>query len=145
MLENKDTQGDNGFDYPQRPQQRGNADAGRMTDREVPIGAAPRADAKEMIHQWLDGEVSETAARRADAAQVEFWSRVNAETEQRRRMTTPSHVMDAIMESLPARTPEKSVVRFVDDARLALTPLQAAAAAAGFTALGVVIGRLIGR
>ena len=145
MLENKDTQGDNGtFDLPQRGNSNPRADR-PAADREVPLGATPRADAKETIHQWLDGEVSETTARRADAAQVEFWSRVNADTEQRRRLTTPAHVSVAIMEALPAKAPDKAIVRFVDEARLSLTPLGAAAAAAGFTALGVVIGRLIGR
>lgn len=116
----------------------------QITDREVPLDAHARADAAETIHRWLDGEVSEAVARQADARQVEFWSEVGVHTEQRRRMTTPTHVTAAIMSALPDKSADLTI-RHAADARMSLTPLSAAAAAAGFTALGVLIGRVIGR
>ena len=105
-----------------------------------------RADTKDTINQWLDGEVSEAVARRADERQVEFWSAVNAQADQRRRMTTPAYMTDAIMAALPDKKVERATMTTAHgDARLSLTPVSAAVAAAGFTALGVLIGRVIGR
>lgn len=117
-----------------------------LADREVPLNAHPAADSAETINQWLDGETSEEVALSADARQVQFWHAINAETGQRRRMKTPAHVMDAIMNALP----EASADTVADvspqmTSRLSLSPAAAAAAAAGFTALGVLIGRVIGR
>lgn len=147
MLDNMDTQGgrDEGRDR-EAMQERPVTDR-PVADREVPLDAHASADAKETINLWLDGEVSEAAARRADARQVEFWASVNAQTEQRRRMTTPSHVTEAIMAAIPEKNADRAQTAATSqaDARMSLTPISAAAAAAGFTALGVLIGRVIGR
>ena len=62
-----------------------------LADREVPLpGMAAANEPALVIHQWLDGETSEAEARRADAKQVDLWKMISTETEQRRRMTTPS-------------------------------------------------------
>jgi hypothetical protein len=115
-------------------------------DREVPLDAHARADAKDTINKWLDGEVSESVARRADSRQVEFWAAVGAQAEQRRRMTTPAYMTEAIMSALPEKQADRATMTTTHgDARLSLTPVSAAVAAAGFTALGVLIGRVIGR
>ena len=92
MLDNMDTQGgrDEGLDRTDRSAAERAASERPATDREVPLDAHTRADANNTITQWLDGEVSETVARRADSRQVEFWSAVNAQADQRRRMTTKS-------------------------------------------------------
>ncbi len=121
-----------------------------ITDREVPLGAHAGADASTTINQWLDGELPESAARSADAQQVAFWNSVNTQADQRRRMTTPAHVADAIMAALPEKYADKASLSAhglvsQENARLSLTPISAAAAAAGFTALGVLIGRVMGR
>ena len=146
MLENMDMQGgrDEGLDRADRGTERA-ADR-PAADREVPLDAHTRADTKDTINQWLDGEVSEAVARRADERQVEFWSAVNAQADQRRRMTTPAYMTDAIMAALPDKKVERATMTTAHgDARLSLTPVSAAVAAAGFTALGVLIGRVIGR
>ena len=74
------------------------------------------------------------------------WSAVNAQADQRRRMTTPAYMADAIMAAIPEKQTERATMTTTHgDSRLSLTPMSAAAAAAGFTALGVLIGRVIGR
>ena len=148
MLDNMDTQGgrDEGLDRTDRSAADRAASERPATDREVPLDAHTRADANNTINQWLDGEVSETVARRADERQVEFWSAVNAQADQRRRMTTPAYMADAIMAAIPEKQTERATMTTTHgDSRLSLTPMSAAAAAAGFTALGVLIGRVIGR
>jgi hypothetical protein len=117
-----------------------------MADREVPLPGTPGGSAL-ALHQWLDGDLSEGEARRADARQVEFWSRMTTETDRRRRMTTPSHVTAQIMAALPDRE-----VSLRADAPLA-TPARANGVAtstamvigAGFFTLGVAVGRMFTR
>jgi hypothetical protein len=76
-----------------------------VADREVPLPGISAADDPSMvaIHQWLDGDMAETEARRADEKQVEMWKRINDETEQRRRMVTPAYVAANIMNALPEK------------------------------------------
>jgi len=145
MLDNMDMQGGRDENRNREAMQERPVDR-NVSDREVPLEAHARADARETINKWLDGEVSEAAARRADERQVEFWAQVNVQAEQRRRMTTPAHVADAIMSALPEKNADRATMTTTHgDARLLLTPMSAAVAAAGFTALGVLIGRVIGR
>ena len=81
MLDNLDPR-DSRSDEPART--RGDAPApGRpVSDREVPLtGRTATAD----IHAWLDGEVPESAVRRADTARdVDFWNRLEKDVEVRR-------------------------------------------------------------
>ncbi len=81
-----------------------------VTDREVPLpGMAAAEGSALVIQQWLDGETSEAEARRADAKQVDLWKLISAETDQRRRMTTPAYVAANIMAAIPdARTETKT-------------------------------------
>lgn len=74
-----------------------------LADREVPLGgmAAAEDDSMMAIHQWLDGELSEADAQRADAKQVALWNQIADETARRRRMVTPSYVAANIMNALP--------------------------------------------
>jgi hypothetical protein len=54
------------------------------------------------IHRWLDGEVPEPTGLRGDQVRsVEFWRRLDDETERRRRVVTPPYVAARIMASLP--------------------------------------------
>ena len=95
-LEHRDAAGD-------RPQ----ADR-PLADREVPLpGSMTAADgAAVAINQWLDGEVTEADARRADSKQVELWNRIASETERRKRMVTPAYVAANIMAALPEKRVE---------------------------------------
>jgi hypothetical protein len=117
----------------------------RMADREVPLPGTPGTSSL-AVHEWLDGDLSEADARRADARQVEFWTRMASETDRRRRMTTPAHVLGNVMAALPDREvalPGTNAAARSRDGRL--RPSSAVAIGAGFFTLGVVVGRLFGR
>ncbi len=133
-------------DRPDRP----------LADREVPLpGLAASEDPSVVaIHQWLDGELSESEARKADARQVAMWSRIAVETDQRRRMTTPAHVAANIMAALPAKEATKQVVVEAAKATSTATFTEAAQAAglsmttmfmvgAAMLALGIVVGKVL--
>ena len=106
-----------------------------MADREIPLeGGHPGL----AVQQWLDGEASESAARRADASDVELWQRITEETERRRRMTTPAPVLDRIMAAIPAAMPVEPVSWWKRP--VALTTSGAIVAAAALLAFGVVVG-----
>jgi hypothetical protein len=133
-------------DRPDRP----------LADREVPLpGMAASEDPSVLaIHQWLDGELSEADARRADAKQVAMWNRVAVETDQRRRMATPAHVAANIMAALPAKDVTKNVVVEAAKATSTATFTEAAQSAgmtmgtvmmvgAAMLALGIVVGKVL--
>lgn len=73
-----------------------------MADREVPLPGTMGASMT-ATHQWLDGQLSEHDARRANAKQVDLWNRIDEEIVRRRRMTTPAGMVEQIMSALPAR------------------------------------------
>jgi hypothetical protein len=64
-------------------------------DREVPL----TAEMSPIIHAWLDGEPVKQEELHA-AGGFDFWRQVNAETDRRRRMRTPTPVSGAIMEAI---------------------------------------------
>jgi hypothetical protein len=66
-------------------------------DSSVPVEPAP-----EPVHRWLDGErVDQADLDSPDAKRhVEFWAKMNRETERRRRMATPRGLDAVIMEKL---------------------------------------------
>lgn len=109
-----------------------------MADREIPLeGGHPAL----VVQQWLDGEVSETTARRADASDVDLWQRITEETERRRRMTTPAPVLDRIMAAIPAAAPVEPMSWWKRP--VALSASGALVAAAALLAVGVVVGLLM--
>ena len=115
------------------PPERRSAPAARPpADREVPIEGHTAA----AINAWLDGDVPESAVRRADTARdVDFWLRIEKEVEVRRDMKTPAHVFQQIMESLPEATPRTTAWY---ERPLTVSPMVAITAAA--VAVGIVIG-----
>jgi hypothetical protein len=76
-----------------------------LTDREVPLGP-PSAVIAESVHAWLDGESTESHARRSDARDVEFWKRLEEDLAARRRLRTPVHLQAQIMNALPMHAPQ---------------------------------------
>jgi hypothetical protein len=109
-----------------------------MADREVPLeGGHPAL----LVQQWLDGEVTETTARRADVHDVELWQRINEEAERRRRMVTPAPVLNRIMAAIPQAAPVEPVSWWKRS--LSVTNSGALLAAAALVALGVVVGALL--
>lgn len=117
------------------PRERRSAPAARPpADREVPIEGHTAAS----INAWLDGDVPESAVRRADTARdVDFWLRIEKEVEVRRDMKTPAHVYQQIMDALPAATPRTTPWY---ERSLTVSPVMAITAAAAAVAVGIVIG-----
>jgi hypothetical protein len=122
-----------------------------MADREVPLpGTAAAAGPALMINQWLDGEASEADARRVDAKQVQLWNMIAAETEQRRRIMTPSLVTANIMAAIADARPETPTVTAAATAagtivepRSALPMTMVMMLGAGLFAIGIVIGKML--
>lgn len=76
-----------------------------LADREVPLGP-PRSSMAEAIHAWLDGEATESQARRSNSGRdVDFWKRLDEDLAARRRLRTPSHLHARIMNALPMHAP----------------------------------------
>lgn len=117
------------------PRARREAPAARPpADREVPI----EGQTASTINAWLDGDVPESAVRRADTARdVDFWLRIEKEVEVRREMKTPVHVYQQIMQSLPEATPRTTAWY---ERPLKVSPVLAITAAAAAVAVGIVIG-----
>ncbi len=54
------------------------------------------------VQAWLDGEAAREGLASPDEQETaEFWSRINAETERLRRRSTPIHVQQKILSSIP--------------------------------------------
>lgn len=139
-LEHRDAAGD-------RPQ----ADR-PLADREVPLpGSMTAADGAAIaINQWLDGDVTEADARRADSKQVELWNRIATETERRKRMVTPAYVAANIMAALPEKRVDAQTATATSlattvsaDNERGLSMNVAVAMGAGLFTLGLVVGKLI--
>ncbi len=118
-----------------------------VTDREVPLpGMAAAEGSALVIQQWLDGDTSEAEARRADAKQVDLWKMISAETDQRRRMTTPAYVAANIMAAIPdARTETKTATSTSSmvEPKSALSMTMILMLGVGIFAIGIVIGKML--
>jgi hypothetical protein len=76
-----------------------------LADREVPLGP-PRSSLADAVHAWLDGEVTESQARRSESGRdVDFWKRLDEDLAARRRLRTPAHLQAQIMNALPMHAP----------------------------------------
>jgi hypothetical protein len=54
------------------------------------------------VQAWLDGEAPREGLASPDEQETaEFWSRINSETERLRRRSTPIHVQQKILSSIP--------------------------------------------
>jgi len=137
MLDNLDPR-DSRPDEPARTRGDAPAPVRPVSDREVPLaGGTAMAD----IHAWLDGEVPESAVRRADTAHdVEFWNRIEKDVEVRRQMKTPVHVYAQIMDSLPEKVPQVTPWWRTEQT---VSPMLLIAAGVGLLALGVAVGALL--
>ena len=71
---------------------------------DTPETSVPTQPAPEPVHRWLDGEaVSDSDLRAPDAEKhVQFWAKVNQETERRHRILTPRGLDAIIMDKLEA-------------------------------------------
>jgi hypothetical protein len=123
-----------------------------LADREVPLpGLTAATDGAALaINHWLDGDVTEADARRADSKQVDMWKLVAAETDRRKRMVTPAHVAANIMAALPEKQTQAVVAKAVSTTTVSqvetergLSVNMAAAIGAGLFAIGLAIGKLV--
>ena len=112
-----------------------------LADREVPLAPVVTMD---QIHRWLDGEAPEPAGLRADQSRtVDFWRRMDEETERRRRVVTPEYVAARIMASLPDAASVTAVAPWYKK-DVQLSPATVIALAVGAFALGLLAMRVIG-
>jgi hypothetical protein len=124
-----------------RDTRRGETNGAPLADREVPLN--PRRTPA-VVQSWLDGEVSMSDASRADTSRdVEFWNRLNEQAEERRRMRTPVHVQQRIMEAIPKGTPAIDSGWFQRDSHLSNGMLIVVGAAVA--GLGVAAALLLAR
>lgn len=144
---------DFGHDMPHRDAAGDRPIADRpLADREVPLPGLAAADDPSTlaIHQWLDGDMSEADARRADARQVALWNRIAVETDQRRRMVTPAYVAANIMNALPEKQVATNVATATNTAMNSATVAQnngvsygmMAVVGAAMMAVGFAIGKM---
>ncbi|HET9013890.1 MAG TPA: hypothetical protein VFN38_18825, partial [Gemmatimonadaceae bacterium] len=85
----------------ERPEQPGRP----LADREVPLGP-PRSTIADAVHAWLDGDATESQARRGGAGrEVDFWKRLDEDLAVRRRLRTPAYLPTQIMNALPMHAP----------------------------------------
>lgn len=112
-----------------------------MADREVPIELARTPD---MVHAWLDGELSLSAVRGPEwARHVEFWSQVDQDVEERRQIHAPAGLVERIMAALPEASPR--LVTPWWGRRVTMNPVAMAILSAGLVALGAAIGATLRR
>lgn len=61
------------------------------------------------VQAWLDGEAEKDRLLNPDEQETaELWTRINSETERLRRRSTPIHVQQKILSSLPDEPPGSS-------------------------------------
>ena len=112
-----------------------------LADREVPLAPVVTMD---QIHRWLDGEAPEPAGLRADQSRtVDFWRKLDEETERRRRVVTPEYVAARIMASLPDTASVTAIAPWYKK-DVQLSPATVIALAIGAFALGLLAMRVIG-
>ena len=117
---------------------------GESTDREIAIGGTD-APPPAIVHQWLDGEASEAAARRTATRDADLWARINEETARRGRMTTPAPVLNRLMAAIPNTAPTPTVVAPTSffERQYSLGAPALAAAGAGLLAVGAFLGAIL--
>jgi hypothetical protein len=76
--------------------------ASELSNVDTPETSVPTQPAPEPVHRWLDGEtVSDSDLHAPDAERhVQFWAKVNQETERRHRILTPRGLDAIIMDKL---------------------------------------------
>ena len=96
------------------------------------------------VQAWLDGEAPREGLASADEQETaEFWSKINSETERLHRRSTPIHVQQRILSSIPdepAGTAGPGGPRQAAPGSITLRVSTAILAGAALLAVGAVIG-----
>jgi hypothetical protein len=111
-----------------------------LADREVPL---PPVATLDHVHRWLDGEGPEPTGLRGDQARsLEFWRRMEEESDRRRRVVTPPYVADRIMALLPQTASATAIAPWWKK-DMNLSPAAVVALAVGAFSLGLIAMRLV--
>jgi len=111
-----------------------------LADREVPLAPVATMD---HIHRWLDGEAPEpTGLRGEQARSIEFWRRLDEETDRRRQVMTPPHLAARIMASLPDTASAVAIAPWYKK-DVNLSPAAVIALAIGAFSLGLLAMRIV--
>ena len=95
------------------------------------------------VQAWLDGEEQrEHLTQPGEPENVELWTRINSEAEQLRRRTTPIHVQQKILSSLPSEPVAAPESQESPRKPVALSTGVAILAGAGLLVAGAVLGAL---
>ena len=93
-----------GLGEGRKPESSGRPDR-PLADREVPLGP-PRTSIADAVHAWLDGDATESQARRTESSRdIDFWKRLDEDLAARRRLRTPAHLQAQVMNALPMHAP----------------------------------------
>ena len=119
-----------------------------MTPDDSPSSATPperrpyrkTPPATPAVQAWLDGEETrDHLTQPGEPENVELWDRLNSEAEQLRRRTTPIHVQQKILSSLPD---EPAASSDTGSKALSLSTSAAILAGAGLLVVGAVLGAI---
>ena len=111
-----------------------------LADREVPL---PPVATLDHVHRWLDGEGPEPTGLRGDQARsLEFWRRMEEESDRRRRVVTPPYVADRIMALLPQTASATAIAPWWKK-DMNLSPAAVVALAVGAFSLGLIVMRFV--
>ena len=111
-----------------------------LADREVPL---PPVATLDHVHRWLDGEAPEPTGLRGDQARsLEFWRRMEEESDRRRRVVTPPYLADRIMAALPQAASATSIAPWWKK-DMNLSPMAVVALAVGAFSLGLLAMRFV--
>ena len=111
-----------------------------LADREVPL---PPVATLDHVHRWLDGEAPEPTGLRGDQARsLEFWRRMEEESDRRRRVVTPPYLADRIMAALPQVASATAIAPWWKK-DMNLSPMAVVALAVGAFSLGLLAMRLV--
>lgn len=93
------------------------------------------------VQAWLDGEAEKEVLVNPDEQETaEFWTRINTETERLRRRSTPIHVQQKILSSLPDEPPGSAPLPASRTITMALST--ALLAGAALFAVGLLFGAM---
>ena len=111
-----------------------------LSDREVPL---PPVATLDYVHRWLDGEGPEPTGLRGDQARsLEFWRRLEEESDRRRRVVTPPYLADRIMAALPQTASATAITPWWKK-DVHLSPMAIVALAVGAFSLGLIAMRVM--
>ena len=111
-----------------------------LADREVPL---PPVATLDHVHRWLDGEGPEpTGLRGEQARSLEFWHRMEEESDRRRRVVTPPYLADRIMAALPQAASATAIAPWWKK-DMHLSPAAVVALAVGAFSLGLIAMRFM--